>query len=77
MSRPAASTSGTKAEIYALIERLAREGLAVLLISSELPEVLGLSDRVIVLTGGRVTAEFSRAEASPEAVMRAATGTAA
>jgi D-xylose transport system ATP-binding protein len=65
---------GAKQEIYAQINRLAEEGLAILLISSELPEVLGLSDRVIVLHEGRVTGEFTRAEATPEAVMSCATG---
>jgi D-xylose transport system ATP-binding protein len=65
---------GAKQEIYALINRLAAEGLAIVLVSSELPEVLGLSDRVIVLHEGRVTGEFARAEATPEAVMACATG---
>jgi ABC-type sugar transport system ATPase subunit len=65
---------GAKQEIYALVNRLAAEGLAIVLVSSELPEVLGLSDRVIVLHEGRVTGEFTRAEATPEAVMACATG---
>ena len=65
---------GAKQEIYAEINRLASEGLAIVLVSSELPEVLGLSDRVIVLHEGRVTGEFARAEATPEAVMACATG---
>jgi D-xylose transport system ATP-binding protein len=65
---------GAKQEIYAEINRLAKEGLAIVLVSSELPEVLGLSDRVIVLHEGRITGEFSRAEATPEKVMAAATG---
>lgn len=65
---------GAKQEIYALINRLAEAGLAIVLVSSELPEVLGLSDRVIVLHEGRVTGEFARAEATPEAVMSCATG---
>jgi D-xylose transport system ATP-binding protein len=65
---------GAKQEIYAQINRLAKEGLAIVLVSSELPEVLGLSDRVIVLHEGRVTGEFRREEASPEAVMSCATG---
>lgn len=67
---------GAKQEIYALINRLASTGLAIVLVSSELPEVLGLSDRVIVLHEGRVTGEFTRAEASPERVMACATGSA-
>jgi ABC-type sugar transport system ATPase subunit len=65
---------GAKQEIYALVNRLAREGLAIVLVSSELPEVLGLSDRVIVLHEGRVTGEFAREEATPERVMACATG---
>jgi ABC-type sugar transport system ATPase subunit len=65
---------GAKQEIYALINRLAQTGLAIVLVSSELPEVLGLSDRVVVLHEGRVTGEFRRTEATPEAVMAAATG---
>jgi D-xylose transport system ATP-binding protein len=65
---------GAKQEIYAQINRLAKEGLAIVLVSSELPEVLGLSDRVLVLHEGRVTGEFKREEAGPEAVMSCATG---
>ena len=65
---------GAKQEIYAQINRLAREGLAIVLVSSELPEVLGLADRVLVLHEGRLTGEFARAEATPEAVMACATG---
>jgi len=65
---------GAKQEIYAQINRLAASGLAIVLVSSELPEVLGLSDRVIVLHEGRVTGEFTRREATPEAVMACATG---
>jgi len=65
---------GAKQEIYAQVNRLASEGLAIVLVSSELPEVLGLSDRVLVLHEGRVTGEFKRKEATPEAVMSCATG---
>jgi len=65
---------GAKQEIYAEINKLAKEGLAIVLVSSELPEVLGLSDRVIVLREGRISGEFSRSEAKPERVMAAATG---
>jgi D-xylose transport system ATP-binding protein len=65
---------GAKQEIYAQIRRLAERGLAIVLVSSELPEVLGLSDRVMVLHEGRVTGEFTRADATPEAVMSCATG---
>jgi len=65
---------GAKQEIYAQINRLAESGLAIILVSSELPEVLGLSDRLIVLHEGRVTGEFTRSEATPETVMSCATG---
>ena len=65
---------GTKAEVHRLLSDLAGQGVAVLMISSELPEVLGMADRVIVLFEGRVSGEFSRAEANEEAIMRAATG---
>ena len=65
---------GAKQEIYAEINKLAKEGLAIVLVSSELPEVLGLSDRVLVLHEGKLTGEFTRKEATPEKVMHAATG---
>jgi D-xylose transport system ATP-binding protein len=65
---------GAKQEIYALINRLAKTGIAIVLVSSELPEVLGLADRVLVLYEGRVTGEFSRTTATPESVMSCATG---
>ncbi len=65
---------GAKQEIYAEINKLAKAGLAIVLVSSELPEVLGLSDRVLVLREGRVSAEFNRSDAMPERVMAAATG---
>ena len=65
---------GAKQEIYAQINKLAREGLAIVLVSSELPEVLGLSDRILVLREGRITGWFTRSEATPESVMACATG---
>lgn len=65
---------GAKQEIYAEIDRLARTGVAIILVSSELEELLGLSDRVLVLHEGRVTGEFSRQGATPQAVMACATG---
>ena len=68
---------GAKAEIYGLMNRLTAQGLAILMISSELPEVLGMSDRVVVMHEGRVTGELSRAQATPEKVMELATGGAA
>lgn len=65
---------GAKQEIYSEINKLAKEGLAIVMVSSELPEVLGLSDRVLVLHEGKLTGEFSKTEATPEKVMAAATG---
>ena len=61
---------GAKAEIHALIDRLASSGNAILLISSELPEVLNLSTRILVLRGGRIAGELTRAQASQEKLMR-------
>jgi rhamnose transport system ATP-binding protein len=55
---------------------LAGQGLAILMISSELPEVLGMSDRVLVMREGRIVAEFTRAEATPEAAGAAMMGSA-
>ncbi|MCU0907646.1 MAG: sugar ABC transporter ATP-binding protein [Rhodobacteraceae bacterium] len=59
---------GAKSEIHALMGDLTRQGLAILMISSELPEVLGMSDRVMVMSRGRITATLDRAEATPERV---------
>jgi ABC-type sugar transport system ATPase subunit len=64
---------GAKAEIYALMNRLTAQGLGILMISSELPEVLGMSDRVVVMHEGRTAGELSRAQATPESVMELAT----
>jgi D-xylose transport system ATP-binding protein len=65
---------GAKQEIYAEIDALARSGMAVVLVSSELPEVLGLSDRIMVMHEGRVTGEFPADKATPDLVMACATG---
>jgi rhamnose transport system ATP-binding protein len=65
---------GTKAEVHRLLSELATEGLAVLMISSDLPEVLGMADRVLVMHEGRLAAEIPRAEATEETVVAAATG---
>ncbi len=64
---------GAKAELYSLIDGLCRQGLGVILTSSELPELLRLADRILVLAEGRLTAEFSRAEATEARIMEAAT----
>ncbi|MFG2403999.1 sugar ABC transporter ATP-binding protein [Streptomyces brevispora] len=65
---------GTKAEVHRLLSALAAEGLAVLMISSDLPEVIGMADRVLVMHEGRLVAELPRTEATEETVMAAATG---
>ena len=63
---------GAKADIHGLIARLAAEGAAILLISSELPEVIGLSDRIAIMREGRVVDVLGRAGTTPEAIMHAA-----
>jgi rhamnose transport system ATP-binding protein len=65
---------GAKVEVHALLSELAASGIAVLMISSELPEVLGMADRVLVMHEGRLTAELSREDATEEKVLQAATG---
>jgi ABC-type sugar transport system ATPase subunit len=67
---------GAKAEIHELVRDLAREGIAILLISSELPEVLALSHRIIVMRAGRIAAMLDRRQADEHTVMMHATGTA-
>lgn len=68
---------GAKAEIYTLMLELAKNGAAILMISSELPEVLGMSHRVLAIRQGRIAGEFVGAQATPAAVIAAATGAAA
>jgi rhamnose transport system ATP-binding protein len=65
---------GTKADVHRTISSLAAQGLTILLISSELPEILGMSDRVLVMSEGRLVAELPRSEATQERVIRAAAG---
>ena len=65
---------GAKAEVHQLLSKLAHQGVAILMISSELPEILGMSDRILVMREGRIAGELSRAEASQEAIMSLATG---
>ncbi len=65
---------GAKVEIYNIMNDLVDRGVCVVMISSELPEVLGMSDRVLVIHEGRLTGEFQRAEATQERIMRCATG---
>ncbi|MGA2488627.1 MAG: sugar ABC transporter ATP-binding protein [Anaerolineales bacterium] len=66
---------GTKAAVHALMSKLAAEGIAILMISSELPEVLGMSDRIIVMHEGQMTGHFTRTEATQEKIISAATQT--
>lgn len=66
---------GAKVEIYRMINDLAQQGVAILMISSELPEILGMSDRIMVMAGGRVRGFLSRAEATEEKIMELATMT--
>lgn len=64
---------GTKAAVHALMSRLAAEGMAILMISSELPEILGMSDRILVMREGRITANLTREEATQEKILYYAT----
>ena len=64
---------GAKSEIYRLLNDLAAEGKSIIMISSELPEILRMSHRIIVMCEGRVTGELSAAEATQEAIMQLAT----
>jgi ribose transport system ATP-binding protein len=65
---------GAKSEIYKLMNELAAKGVAIIMISSELPEILGMSDRILVMHEGRIAGELSRAEADQESIMHLATG---
>lgn len=65
---------GAKAEIHVLIRELAQQGMAILMISSELPEILAVSDRILVMREGRITVELNRAEATQDRIMQAAVG---
>ncbi len=65
---------GAKREIYALIEELARQGVAILFVSSELEEIIGMSDRALVMHEGRIAGELAREALGEEAIMRLATG---
>jgi rhamnose transport system ATP-binding protein len=65
---------GTKAEVHRLLSELAADGVAVLMVSSELPEVLGMADRILVMHEGRLVADIPRARAHEESIMLAATG---
>jgi ABC-type sugar transport system ATPase subunit len=68
---------GAKTEIYKIMLELAGRGAAIVMVSSDLPEVLGMAHRVLVVRGGRIAAEFARADATPDRVIAVATGAAA
>jgi ABC-type sugar transport system ATPase subunit len=65
---------GTKVEIYRIINQLAQKGNAILVISSELPEIMGISDRIYVMCRGEITGELDRSEADPEIIASYAFG---
>ena len=65
---------GTKSEIYKLMRGLADQGVGVIVVSSEMPELLGLCDRIIVMAEGRITAEYDVTSATEEKLAKAATG---
>ena len=68
---------GAKAEIYRIMLELAKRGAAIVMVSSDLPEILGMAHRVLVVRAGRIAAEFAREQATPERVISVATGAAA
>jgi ABC-type sugar transport system ATPase subunit len=65
---------GAKAEIYAMMSKLAKEGMAIILVSSELPEILGMSDRILVMGEGRIKGEFMRGKVTQEEIINCAIG---
>lgn len=65
---------GAKSEIHRIISTLAQQGKAVLMVSSEMPEILGMSDRILVMHEGKISGELSRAEATQDKIMQLATG---
>ncbi len=65
---------GAKVEIYRLMVELARQGVGLVMVSSELPEILGMSDRILVMHEGRITGELPRKQATQEAILALATG---
>ncbi len=68
---------GAKAEIYKIMVELAKGGAAIVMVSSDLPEILGMAHRILVVRSGRISAEFDRTDATPDRVIAAATGAAA
>lgn len=74
MNRRGGIDVGAKAEIHKLIVELAKQGKAIIMISSELPEILGMSDRIAVMHEGKITGILSREEATQNLIMKYATG---
>lgn len=72
MNRRAVSTSALKKEIYKLINQFKQEGLSIILVSSEMPEVMGMSDRILVMHEGHLNGEFPIEQVTQEALMAAA-----
>ena len=64
---------GAKAEIYQLINNLAKQGMAIIVVSSELPEVIGISDRIVTFCEGELTGEYRQEEATQEKLLQSAT----
>jgi rhamnose transport system ATP-binding protein len=64
---------GAKTAVYRLMGEMVAQGLGIIMVSSELPEVMGMADRILVMRRGRLRANFSRAEATPESIVKAAT----
>ena len=64
---------GAKVEIYNLMNQLKKQGIAVMFVSSEMPEVMGLADRIIVMCDGRITGELTAAEATQDSILKMAT----
>ena len=64
---------GAKAEIYQLINNLAKQGMAIIVVSSELPEVIGISDRIVTFCEGELTGEYLQEEATQEKLLQSAT----
>jgi rhamnose transport system ATP-binding protein len=65
---------GTKSEVHRLLSQKAQEGMAIIMVSSELPEVMGMADRILVMREGRLVGEFNRSEATAEKIIAVATG---
>lgn len=65
---------GAKYEIYVLMNELAKQGTAIVMVSSEMPEVIGMSDRVLVMREGKIGGELARAELTQEGIMQIASG---